>query len=148
MLEGDPKFSAAEVNLLLHATESAGMVLRSIQDVLSVCSDRFSTFQSEGHYKNKILMLRATLSDREADELAVRIMSLLNSSDRQRLSSSLSEYSDEKGNLYLRLDKQRICQGRISLSENDAIRVRFRPVKRYRPSGNFESYRGLLSSTE
>jgi RNA binding exosome subunit len=148
MPEGDLKFSAAEVNLLLHATEDGGKVLQSIQDLLSVPPERFTTTPSEGHYKNKILLLKATLSSREAGELALRIMSLLNSSDREHLSSALPEYSDERGNLYLRLDKQRICQGKVSLSETDAIRIRFKPVKRYRPSGNLESYRGLLSSTE
>jgi RNA binding exosome subunit len=148
MPEWGLKFSAAEVNLVLHATEDSSKVLQSIQDVLSVPSERFSVSPSEGHYKNKILMLKAMLSSQEAGELARRIMSLLNSSDRERLSSSLPDYSDEKGNLYLRLDKQRIIQGKVSLSETDAIRIRFRPVKRYRPSGNIESYRGLLSSTE
>lgn len=142
------KFSAAEVNLLLHATEDSGKVLQSIQDLLSVPSERFSSIPSEGHYKNKILLLKAMLPSQEAGELALRIMSLLNSPDRERLSSTLPEYSDEKGNLYLRLDKQKICQGKVSLSETDAIRIRFKPVKRYRPSGNLESYRGLLSSTE
>jgi hypothetical protein len=148
MPEGDMKFSAAEVNLLLHATEDSGKVLQSIQDLLSVPSERFSSIPSEGHYKNKILLLKAMLPSQEAGELALRIMSLLNSPDRERLSSTLPEYSDEKGNLYLRLDKQKICQGKVSLSETDAIRIRFKPVKRYRPSGNLESYRGLLSSTE
>lgn len=148
MPEEDLRFSAAEVNLLLHATEDGGKVLQSIQDLLSVPSERFSSTPSEGHYKNKILLHKAMLSSQEAGELALRIMSLLNSSDRERLSSALAEYSDEKGNLYLRLDKQRICQGKVSLSETDAIRIRFKPVKRYKPSGNLESYRGLLSSTE
>lgn len=144
MLEGDLKFSAAEVNLLLHATEDGGRVLQSIQDLLSVPSDRFTSIPSEGHYKNKILLLKAMLPSQEAGELALRIMSLLNSSDRERLSSALPEYSDEKGNLYLRLDKQRICQGKVSLSETDAVRIRFKPVKRYRPSGYLESYRELI----
>ena len=148
MAEGDLRFSAAEVNLLLHATEDGDKVLQSIQDTLAVLSERFSSAPSEGHYKNKILLLKAMLPSKEAGELALRIMSLLNSSDRERLSSSLDEYSDEKGNLYLRLDKQRICQGKVSLSETDAIRIRFKPIKRYKPSGNLESYRGLLSSTE
>ena len=148
MPEGDLKFSAAEVNLLLHATEDGGRVLQSVQDLLSVPSERFSSEPSEGHYKNKILLLKAVMPSQEAGKLVHRIMSLLNSSDRERLSSALPEYSDEKGNLYLRLDKQRICQGKVSLSETDAIRIRFKPVKRYRPSGNLESYRGLLSSTE
>ena len=148
MPEGDLKFSAAEINLLLHATEDGGKVLQSIQDLISIPSERFSSIPSEGHYKNRILLLKAMLSSREAGELALSIMSLLNSSDRERLSSALPEYSDEKGNLYLRLDKQRICQGKASLSETDAIRIRFKPIKRYRSSGNLESYRGLLSSTE
>jgi len=148
MAERDLKFSSAEVDLLLHATEEGGKVLQSIQDVLSVPSERFSSSLSEGHYKNKILLLKAMLSSQEAGELALCIMSLLNSSDREHLSSSLPEYSDEKGNLYVRLNKQRICQGNVSLTEIDAIRVRFRPVKRYRPSGNLESYRRFLSSTE
>src|ERR687887_34197 len=147
MPEENLKFSVAEMNLVLHATEDANKVLQSIQNVFSISSERFSTSPLEGHYKNRILLLKAMLSSQEAGALALRIMSLLNSSDRERLSSSLAEYSDEKGNLYLRLDKQRICQGKVSLSETDAIRVRFKPVKRYRPSGNLESYRGLLSST-
>lgn len=148
MSEGDLRFSSAEVNLLLHGTEDGNKVLQSMQNTLSIPPERFSSTLSEGHYKNKILLLKATLSSQEAGELAHRIMSLLNSLDRERLSNSLPEYSDEKGNLYLRLDKQRICQGKVSLSETDAIRIRFKPVKRYRPSGNLESYRGLLSSTE
>lgn len=148
MPEGNLKFSAAEVNLLLHATEDGGKVLKSIQDTLAVSSERFSISPSEGHYKNKILLLKAMLTSKEAGALAVQIMSRLNSSDRERLSCSLHEYSDEKGNLYLRLDKQRICHGKVSLSEMDAIRIRFKPVKRYRPSGNLESYRRLFSSTE
>jgi RNA-binding protein len=148
MPEGDLRFSAAEINLLLHATEDGNKVLQSIQDLLSVPSEGFSSTPSEGHYKNKILLLKALLSSQEAGELAIRIMSLLNSSDRERLSRALPEYSDEKGNLYLRLDKQRVCQGKVSLSETDAIRIRFKPVKRYKPSGNLGSYRGLLSSTE
>lgn len=148
MPEGNLRFSGAELNLVLHATEDEGKVLQSIRDVLSVPAERFSSLPSEGHYKNKITLLKAVLSSQEAGDLAARVMSLLNSTDREQLSRSLHEYSDEKGNLYLRLDKQRICQGKVSLSEIDAIRIRFKPVKRFKPSSSIENYRGLLSSTE
>lgn len=148
MSEGDLRFSAAEVNLLLHGTEDGGKVLQAIQHTLSIPLERFSSLPSEGHYKNKIFLLKAMLSSHEARDLVIHIMSLLNNSDRERLSNSLLEYSDEKGNIYLRLDKQKICQGKVSLSETDAIRIKFKPVKRYKPSGNLKSYRGLLSSTE
>jgi RNA-binding protein len=142
--EGSLKFSAAEINIVLHATEDEGRVLKAIEDVLLVPSERFSSSPSEGHYKNKILLQRAILSSHEAGSLAKRVISLLNSADREHLSRLVHEYSDEKGNLYIRLDKQRMCQGRVSLSETDAIRIRFKPVKRYKPSGAIQGYVGLF----
>lgn len=135
----------AELDLVLHATEDSDKVLRAIQDVLNVASDRFSSSYSEGHYKNRILLLRAILSSQEAAELASRIVSLLSSVDRWQLSRFIHEYSDEKGNLYLRLDKQRLCQGIVSLSETDALRIRFKPVKRqYKPPTSVDIYRDLF----
>ena len=142
--EGSLKFSAAEINIVLHATEDEGRVLKAIEDVLLVPSERFSSSPSEGHYKNKILLQRAILSSHEAGSLAKRVISLLNSADREHLSRLVHEYSDEKGNLYIRLDKQRMCQGRVSLSETDAIKIRFKPVKRYKPSGAIQGYAGLF----
>jgi RNA-binding protein len=140
------KFSAAEINLVLHATEDIGKVLEAIKDALLVPTSRFTSSSSEGHYKNKIFLHRAILSSQEAGSLAKRVISLLNSADREHLSRFLQEYSDEKGNLYIRLDKQRMCQGKVSLSEADAIRIRFKPVKRYKPSGAVQSYLDLFHS--
>lgn len=144
--EGGLKCSAAEINLVLHATEDESRVLKAVEDVLLVPSKRFSISLSEGHYKNKILLQKAILSSHEAGSLAKRVISLLNSADREHISRLVHEYSDEKGNLYIRLDKQRICQGRVSLSETDAIRIRFKPVKRYKPSGANQRYVDLFDS--
>ena len=138
------KFSAAEINLVLHATEDEDRVLKAIEDVLLVQSKRFSSSHLEGHFKNRIVLQKAILSSHEAGSLAKRVVSLLNSTDREHLSRLIHEYSDEKGNLYIRLDKQRMCQGRVSLSETDAIRIRFKPVKRYKRSGAIQGYEGLL----
>ena len=138
------KFSAAEINLVLHATEDEGKVLQAVEDVLLVPSKRFSSSSSEGHFKNKIVLQKAILSSHEAGSLAKRVISLLNSADREHLSRLVHEYSDEKGSLYIRLDKQRMCQGRVSLSETDAIRIRFKPVKRYKPSSAIQDYVGLF----
>jgi RNA-binding protein len=140
------KFSAAEINLVLHATEDGSKVLQAIEDVVLVPTDRFTSSSSEGHYKNKIILHKAILSSQEAGSLAKRIISLLNSADREHLSRFIRDYSDEKGNLYIRLDKQRMCLGRVSLSEADAIRIRFKPVKRYKPLGAVQSYIDLFQS--
>lgn len=140
------KFSAAEINLVLHATEDEDRVLKAIEDVLLVQSKRFSSSHLEGHFKNRIVLQKAILSSHEAGSLATRVISLLNSADREHLSRSIHEYSDEKGNLYIRLDKQRMCHARVSLSETDAIKIRFKPVKRYKPSSAFQGYGSLFDS--
>jgi RNA-binding protein len=138
------KFSSAEINLVLHATEDEDTVLKAIEDILLVPSKRFSSSASEGHFKNKIVLQKAILSSYEAGLLARLVISLLNRPDKERLSRLVHEYSDEKGNLYIRLDKQRMCQGKVSLSETDAIRIRFRPVKRYKPLGAVQGYATLF----
>lgn len=144
--EGSIKFAAAEVNLVLHATEDEGKVLKAIEEILLVPSTRFLRSSSEGHYKNKIVLQKALLSSKEAAMLAKRVISLLNSTDREHLSRLVNDYADEKGNLYIRLDKQRLCQGRVLLSETDAIRIRFKPIRRFKPSDSVQNYMTLFYS--
>jgi RNA binding exosome subunit len=147
-LEENVGFSSAEINIIVHATENENKILQSINDILSISAEKFSGSPSEGHWGNKILLLTATIDSQAAKSLVSKIISSLNSSDRNYLSYLFDKYVDEKGNLYIRLDKQRICQGKVSLSESDSIRIRFRPVKRYRPSNTIQNYRGLLTSSE
>lgn len=144
----DIRFSSAEINIVVHATEDENKILHSLFDVLSIPSEKFSYSFSEGHWGNKILVLTATIDGQVAKDLILKIISLLNSIDRYHLSNFFDKYVDEKGNLYIRLDKQRICKGRISLSDMDSIRIRFRPVKRYKPSSNLQNYRVLLALGE
>ena len=144
--EDNIRFSTAEISIIIHATENQDKILQSINDVLYISPDRFSSTSSEGHWGNKILLLSAVIGSN--DSLIATILSRLNKIDRHSLSDFFDNYIDEKGNLYIRLDKQRICQGRTSLSDNDSIRIRLRPVRRYRPTKTLEDYRRLLTSSE
>ena len=142
------RFSTAEISIIIHATENQDKILQSINDVLYISPDRFSSTSSEGHWGNKILLLTAVIGSTEASSLIATLLSKLNKIDRHSLADFFDNYIDEKGNLYIRLDKQRVCQGRTSLSDNDSIRIRLRPVRRYRPTKTLEDYRRLLTSSE
>jgi RNA binding exosome subunit len=144
----DIRFSSAEINIVVHATENEKKILDSLYSILSIPAEKFISSVSDGHWGNKISILTATIDGQVAKELILKIISLLNSVDRYHLSNFFDKYVDEKGNLYVRLDKQRICKGRISLSDMDSIRIRFRPVKRYKPSSNLQNYRVLLALGE
>lgn len=144
----DIRFSSAEINIVVHATENENKILHSLYDILSIPSEKFMSLVSDGHWGNKISVLTATIDGQVAKELILKIISMLNSVDRYHLSNFFDKYVDEKGNLYIRLDKQRICKGRISLSDSDSIRIRFRSIRRYKPSSNLQNYRVLLTLDE
>lgn len=140
-------FSGAEIKVVLHATESEDKILRSINEVLSVPPDRFTIACFDGHWGNKICLMTATLSSPEANTLAIKVVSLLTVIDRSELENSFPKYMDEKGSLYIRLDKQRMCRGKLSLSTSDSIRIRFKPVRRYKPVDSIiQSYKRRLLS--
>jgi RNA-binding protein len=147
-VEDNITFSTAEISIIVHATENQDKILQSIKNVLSISPERFSSNTSEGHWRNKITLLSAVITTAEANSLISKILSTLNKIDRHSLSDFVDNYIDEKGNLYIRLDKQKICQGRTSLSDNDSIRIRLRPVRKYKPTRILESYRRLLTSSE
>ena len=148
MLESnDAGFSAAEINIIIHATENENKILQSVNDVLLIPVQKFSTIISNGHFGNKILLLRANIPDsQQANFLALKIVCTLKSYERDQFMTFLERYIDEKGNLYIRLDKQGICRGKVLLSESDSIKIRFRPFRKYRAGHDIvQGYRRLLS---
>jgi RNA-binding protein len=120
-------FSAAEIKIIVHATEEKDSILEHINSTLDVLPDTFSIEKTEGHWGNEILLLTANLSKNEANSLYRRVEASLD----ENYDELLSNFFDEKGNLFIRLDKQRLCRGKVSISESDSIRIRFKNVMRH-----------------
>jgi len=70
-------FSAAEISIIVHATEEKDKILEHFSSTLSVSPDSFSTGFAEGHWGNKIVLLTSILSKNEANSLYVKIKSCL-----------------------------------------------------------------------
>ena len=142
------KFSSAEINFIVHATEDETKLLHAIKEVLAITTISFSPTYFEGHFGNKILLLSAALTAEGALTLSSKIFSSLNNIDRNQLSNYLQEYADENGNLYIRLDKQKIVRHNLALGGSDPLRIKFRAVRLFKPYQNLQNYRGGLPSAE
>jgi len=77
--------------------------------------------------------------------------------DKKNLLDNLEQYIDEKGNLHLRLDKQRMCKNKISLSDTEGVKIKFKinknPIILNKKSGKVDDeiyylYRRLVLSLE
>ena len=74
-----------------------------------------------GHYGNPITLFTAKLTDKKLLPAALeRLGSGLNSLDKEELCRDLKLHL-EKGNLYLRFDKQSAYLGNIKFTQNDPV---------------------------
>ena len=142
----DPiELGGATISVVIHATEDKDKVISKIVKVLSLNSARFQEFNTRGHWGNQIVLLNLSLGQTLAGKILKTIYTSLGNNKKTAFLSSLEQSIDEKYNLYIRIDKQSICREEISLSDQDSIKIKFRPSK-FRQSNKSETYRELLSS--
>lgn len=151
------QFLNSTIDIVIHATEDKYKILEYVSSNLEISNEKFQEIEYEGHWGNKILRLTAAINKKESQILIEKIFKKLSFIDRENLLSNLDKYIDEKGNLYLRLDKQKICKNKISLSDTEGIKIKFKVNKnqiiQYKKSGKVEneiyfSYRRLIRSLE
>ncbi|MGE5634892.1 MAG: RNA-binding domain-containing protein [Deltaproteobacteria bacterium] len=153
----DLQFLNSSIDIVIHATEDKYKILESVLSNLEITKEKFEEIEYEGHWGNKILRLITEINKKDTQILIEKIFRKLSFLDRENLLSNLDKYIDEKGNLYLRLDKQRICKNKISLSDTEGIKIKFKVNKnqiiQHKKSGKVEdeiylSYRRLIQSLE
>jgi RNA binding exosome subunit len=116
----------AEITVFSHATEDEEKVKQAIKRIASF-EHNFEEQRLSGHYDDPITLIKSKISKKkEATDLLSSIVNRLSSLDRQTLLDELPNHVDPQGNLYLRLDKQRAFNGKITLHENDPIRIKFK----------------------
>jgi RNA binding exosome subunit len=151
------QFLNSTIDMVIHATEDKYKILESVLFTLEITKEKFEEIEYEGHWGNKISRLTTVIDKKDTPILIEKIFKKLSFLDRENLLLNLDKHIDEKGNLYLRLDKQRICKNKISLSDTEAIKIKFKVNKnqiiQYTKSGKVEdeiyfSYRRLIQSLE
>jgi len=138
--------SSADISFFTHATEDAVKVVKMVSNILGVAEDIFEQSSLEGHFGNPIRKFRARLLGREADRLAERVADLLDRPERESFIQDISKHIDEHGDLYLRLDKQSVFSGKVTRSQTDALRIRFKPRFIHSPSDAVKLYRRLFKA--
>lgn len=122
-----------EISTIAHATDDLDKVQQALTRLIpEALKDRqlFTRRYVEGHYGNPIVTFEARLTKRsEIDDFTTFLRSQLAPKDKLTIQRDLSLYSDGDGNLYIRIDKQRIFRGIVQLGEEDSIRVRMKFTK-------------------
>jgi len=124
------RIRAIELSAISHATEDLEKVYSALRNVASEEIARrawISRQYLKGHHGNPIVTLMMKIRGTDLMESFVqRLTSRLSDGDKRLLSVEFRKHVDTDGNLYIRLDKQAALFGRLSLKQEDPIRIRMK----------------------
>ena len=128
-------FSSVEISILIHATESENKILKSLLEFInrSIDTVKIKRIKTEGHWKNPIIRLIISINyevDKIYNKLYEQLIEICGDDDANEY---IKANTDRKEYLFTRLDKQKLCNGIIMLSDRDSVRMVFKKL------GKFES---------
>jgi RNA binding exosome subunit len=116
-----------DIRVFSHATENQAKVETATKNLFPTELTEELVFQKNalsGHHSNPIIMLTVQLKDRKLLPGALqKLGASLSTLDKEQLNDEIKLHL-EKGNLYLRFDKQAAFLGQPKLAQNDPIHVK------------------------
>ena len=109
--------------VFVYGTENEEKVKEAVQTLFPNSHPQTDT--TEGYFKNPVLILHDKITkNRELKEF-VKILEQVDAASKNQLRSELENKMDERGNLFLRFDKQRAYLGDLKIIKHgDAIHVK------------------------
>lgn len=116
-----------DIRVFAHATEDPQKVQCAVKNLMPdelAQTILFETTNLTGHHGNPITLFTAKLEDKKLlPKMLEKIGAGLSSLDKEQLCTDLKLHL-EKGNLYLRFDKQSAFMGAFKFTQNDPIHVK------------------------
>ena len=109
--------------VFVYGTENDEKVKEAIQTLFPNSHPQTDT--TEGYFKNPVLILHDKITRKREIKEFVQILEQIDSSSKKQLLNQLENKMNERGNLFLRFDKQRAYLGDLKIIEHgDAIHVK------------------------
>jgi len=116
-----------DIRVFVHATEEPERVLIATRNVLpieSIDTVAFKKANLTGHHGNIITLYETRIKEKKLVQAAFERLCLgLSVLDKEALANEIKQHLD-KGNLYVRLDKQSAYFNELRLSSRDPIHLR------------------------
>ena len=111
-----------KIDTILHATEDIDKILRCFLENFNLEQEKFNVQNLTGHFNNPITLLSINLKKKEAEEFIRNLLTKISKSDFDEIYENVGELISSSG-LKLKIDKQRILDGKIMLEQKDAIKI-------------------------
>lgn len=125
-----------EISFFVHATEDTDKCMIAVKNIIPSHLQSEITFVEEtlqGHHDNPITVFKTTVrKETLATDLVRYFFSKLEEFDKELVFSDMESRIDDRGNLYIRLDKQEAYSGNTRLGQMDPIHIKIRIRGKFR----------------
>ena len=126
-MSSKPPIAYMDIRVFAHATEDPAKVQTAVRNIFPADMAETLVFQGTnltGHHGNPIILFTAKLTDKKLLPKSLeKIGKDLGVLDKEELNQNIKLHL-EKGNLYLRFDKQSAFMGALKFSQNDPIHIK------------------------
>jgi hypothetical protein len=131
------------VEIIVHATEDLKTILDAFEKLFEIKEEGFSKKNLTGHFENPITMLNAKITKTKAENFIKKLVMKIPKGQLDELIGDL-ENRIQNSALHVRLGKQDLIQGMVSLQEKDVIKLKiFMPI--YQKKNTLKNYADLLT---
>ena len=130
--------------IIIHATENKEKILDAIDELFEIKKQEFVGEKLAGHFGNPILLLKARLSKKRAENFIKRLVSRIS---KLQLNEFLQEIDThfEDSSLFLRVNKQEMIRKSVNLQQHDAVKIKI-SIPVYKKDEITKTYLEILKS--
>ena len=111
-----------KINLILHATEDENKVLEKLEENFRIEQKDFQIEQIPGHFNNPILLISSQLKRKPAQNFVSSFFSKMKKDEFKEIFDDVEDFVTSSG-LSLRISKQKIILGILTISKEDTIKI-------------------------
>ena len=111
-----------KIKLILHATENENNILEVLENVFNIAQKNFQIEQIQGHFNNPILSISSRLKKKDAHNFIKIFFSRIKKNNFEEIFDNIEDYVTSSG-LNLRISKQELVSGIVTISKEDAIKI-------------------------
>jgi hypothetical protein len=117
-----------DIQVIVHATEDLEKIFAAFRETFDVDREEFAMQNLTGHFENPIIFLHSRIKKKKAQFFVKKLVS---SMPREQVNTIIEDLENryDDSTLYLRISKQSLVKGEISLSDKEPVKIKiFTPI--------------------
>lgn len=134
-----------DIQVIVHATEDLEKILGAFEETFGINRDEFESQNLTGHFENPITLLHSKIKKKKAHAFVEKMVAGMPKEQIDSVIQDLENRYDDS-TLHLRISKQDLIRGRITLSDREPVKVKiFTPI--YKRAEFADTFTALLKGT-